>query len=269
MDSPTLFERLKSLFPDSSHTSLRKWLANGRITVNGRVARRGEKSVSLEDDVRLVSKEKKLGKGVRLIYEDSDVVVVDKPSGLLSVADDRGSLSLHGLLKAYYKGQKVYVIHRIDRGTSGLLLFALSEKAFLGLKELFATHTIERKYVGICEGVFAQKEGSFEDLLFEDKNQFVRITKDRTKGRRACTHYRVLKEKRESTLVEFSLETGRKHQIRVQVAQRGHPITGDQRYQAKNDPLKRLALHAKWLCFEHPCTGKVMRFSSEVPRSFL
>jgi 23S rRNA pseudouridine1911/1915/1917 synthase len=265
----TLIDALALLSPDSSKTTLRYWLKEGRVTVDGLVAKIATMQLKPNQTVSIGPKFGPTIDGMRIIYEDSDLVVVDKPSGLLSVAANFDKKrTAHALLKTHYKPNKVYVVHRIDQDTSGVMLFALSEEAYDKLKLVFEEHDIVREYIAIVEWPMAKAKGTWESYLYEDANYHVHETKEPGKGKLAITHYEVLAKSPKYSCVKFKLETGRKNQIRVQCAVAGHPIAGDFKYGAYSDHIRRLCLHAYKLAFEHPITGKMMHFESPLPAKF-
>ncbi len=210
--------------------------------------------------------------GLRIIHLDDAVAVVDKPPGLLSMGSEREKektayriLNTH--LKALMKTprQQVFIVHRLDRETSGLMLFARNESAQAVLQQNWKNAT--KRYQAIVEGVPAQAQGTLKDQLMESKSFMVhRVDKG---GELAITHYRVLGGKGDKSLLELTLETGRKNQIRVQLAALGHPIIGDRKYGAKTDPARRLALHACELKFRHPVSGASMEFRSPLPERLM
>ncbi len=262
----TLFEALKLLAKDSSNSKLRSWLSQGRVLVDGKAEKVGSTPLLPDQTVQIIQREQILPEGVKIIFEDQHIVVVDKPSGLLSVAsNDTNEPSVHGLLKKHYSYRKVYVVHRIDQDTSGVLLFALTEEACEKLKEIFEKHDLERVYIAMCEGAPLEKKGTYQSLLFEDANYMVKTTKDPSKGKLAITHYEVLRKKKEHSFLKVTLETGKKNQIRVHFAEAQHPICGDKKYGSKLNPLKRLGLHAAILSIKHPITKKLMTFKSPCP----
>ena len=197
-----------------------------------------------------------LREDIPFVFKDQHVIVINKPHNMLSVATDSDKHSLHNLLKIYYHPKKVGIIHRLDEGTSGLILFTLSDAAYHGLKDQFKEHSIDRVYRAIVEGDFPEKEGTWTSYLYEDKTLKVRVTDDEKLGEKAITHFKKIAFSKGYTLMEFRLETGKKNQIRVQSAAAGYPIAGDKKYGAQTDPFKRLALHAKTLGFTHPITKK-------------
>lgn len=267
-DGP-LFELLVAMAPGSSKTTVRSWLKEGRITVDGQVVKLGNTIVAKGQKVALGAKSSPLISGVRIIFEDRHFVVIDKPKGMLSVATDfERSDTAHGLLKAHYHPRKVFVVHRLDQDTSGVMLFALSQQGYEGLKALFETHDIERSYCAIVEGQVRPLAGTWRSYLYEDSQYVVHSTQDPNEGVLAITHYNTINSTSRFTRLELKLETGKKNQIRVHCSDAGYPVVGDKKYGAICDPLHRLCLHAQLLAFSHPITEKVMRFTSSPPTSF-
>lgn len=263
-----LIEALSILSPQSSKRTLKQWVNEGRITINGSVVKK-ERMLQPGDLVALGAKKRFLESGVRLLYEDSDLVIIEKPRGLLSVATDFQTVdTAHAVLKRTYRKRTVHVVHRLDQDTSGVMVFALSEKGREGLKKLFAKHELKREYCAIVEGHFDTAEGTWTSYLYEQPNYKMYVTNDPQKGQIAITHYLVEGVSRRYSRLRLRLETGRKNQIRVQCQEAGHPVVGDEKYGAKTDPIKRLALHAMGLEFIHPVSKKKLTFQSPIPESF-
>ena len=269
-----LGERLKALYPDASGRSLKQWLATSRVRVNGAVVRRGDTPVGSDDRVELTAPPPPAcPEPLGLVHEDQDILVVDKPSGLLSVATEgERTRTAYRLLRDWVAargpaGSRLFIVHRLDRETSGLIVFARTVAAKRALQLQFAARSVERVYVALVEGVPRTMEGTLTSRLTEDRSLRVHPTSDRRAGREAITRYRVVTRRREGTLVELRLVTGRRGQIRAQLAAAGHPIAGDREYGARTDPLGRLALHATRLGFAHPRGGRVA-FESPLPPTF-
>lgn len=264
-----LLDVLAKISPQSSKTTLRSWLKDGRVTVEGGVVKVGSTLVMLGQKVSVESKPQLIANKIRVIYEDNDLIAVEKPTGMLSVstAFETGD-TVFALLKAKFRPRTVYVVHRLDQDTSGVMLFALSEKAFVRLKEIFAAHDIERKYCAIVEGRMAETKGSWQSYLYEDANYKVHATDDPEKGRLATTHFKTLNASSKFSRLELTLETGRKNQIRVHCRDAGHPVVGDKKYGSSMDPIKRVCLHAFLLALNHPVTEKPLRFTSPIPSTF-
>jgi tRNA pseudouridine32 synthase/23S rRNA pseudouridine746 synthase/23S rRNA pseudouridine1911/1915/1917 synthase len=266
LSEPTsLLAALAVLSPESSRRTLRLWVAQGRVQVDGVVVRR-EQTVRPGQEVRVGNKVQFAARGIEILYEDRDLAVIQKPAGLLSVATDyTAHETAHACLKKRRYPRRVYPVHRLDRETSGVMLFAYAEEARAHLKEQFAVHSVDRVYVALVEGVLQEASGTWRSRLWENAAYVVRSTCDPERGREAVTHYEVIRVQGAYTLVRFTLETGRKNQIRVHCQEAGHPIAGDVKYGATTNPLGRLALHAHYLAFTHPRTGRRISFSSPAP----
>lgn len=264
-----LLEALVLLCPSSSKTTLRSWVKEGRVTIDGDTAANANVVIEKGQTVSVGHRKRFLPGGITILYEDSDLVVIDKPAGLLSVATafDK-SQTAHAILKSHYRSRKVQVVHRLDQETSGVMLFAFSDAAFEKLKKDFEVHAIRRSYSAIVEGTLSPQSGTWKTLLYEDGNYVVHVTEDPTKGKEAITHYVVKSQNKRYSWLEVTLETGRKNQIRVHCQAAGHPIAGDKKYGASAQPIKRLCLHAHLLAFTHPVSHKAMEFISPPPDDF-
>ena len=211
--------------------------------------------------------------GICVVYEDDAVIVIEKPAGLLTIASETEKVKtayyqLNEFLKQRSTGtrERIFIVHRLDRDTSGLMVFAKSEAVKMTLQGSWKT--AEKRYYAIVEGTPVKKEGEIESNLSETKSLKVYSSRKQDQAKRAKTKYRVLKRSREYALLDILLETGRKNQIRVHLADIGHPVAGDKKYGARTDPLKRLGLHACLLSFNHPVTGERKRFESTLPDRF-
>jgi 23S rRNA pseudouridine1911/1915/1917 synthase len=268
----TLLERLATLFPESSRRSRKQWLEMGRVRVNGAVVRRGDDPVADADRVELgAPPPPAFPAALRRVHEDDDMVVIDKPAGLLTIAtESERERTAYRMLTEYVAGQpgrRLFIVHRLDRETSGLLVFAKSGAAKRMLQEQFQARTVQRGYAAVVEGQVAAPSGTLRSRLRVDRSLRVRPTRRRDQGKEAITAYRVLARRRDSTLLELSLTTGRRGQIRAQLAALGHPIVGDTAYGATRDPLRRVCLHATRLSFQAP-TGRRVTFESPPPTAF-
>jgi len=225
-----LLEALAVLAPQSSKTTLRSWLKEGRVKVDNVIVKLANTPILQGQTITLGQRKKILPGDIEILYEDGDLVVVDKPAGLLSVSTlfEKGE-TVHAVLKAHYRPRKVFVVHRLDQDTSGVMLFALSEKAYEDLKEIFEVHAIERCYTAIVEGRVTSPSGTWESLQYEDERYVVRTTDNPNKGRSAITHYETESTTRSYSWLTLTLETGRKNQIRVHCQEAGHPVVGDKK----------------------------------------
>jgi 23S rRNA pseudouridine1911/1915/1917 synthase len=207
--------------------------------------------------------------GLKIVHLDEAIVVVEKPAGLLSMGSaGEKERTAHRILNEHLKtltksrAQQIFIVHRLDRETSGLMVFARSAAVQANLKREWKKVT--KKYLAVVEGVLANGQGTLRNNLIETRSLMVRCVDHG--GELAITHYCVRQTRGDESLVELTLETGRKHQIRVQLAAIGHPIIGDRRYGASSDPARRLALHSWELSLGHPVTGASMEFRSALPR---
>lgn len=216
---------------------------------------------------------KLLPKGLVIIHEDRDILVVDKPPGLLTMGTDtEKSRTAYFILTDYVrKGcakskKRIFIVHRLDRDTSGILLFAKTEEAKFGLQSRW--EDTKKKYLAVVHGQCEKSSDTISTYLVENKAYGVYSTSDTTKGKLSHTAYKVLRETKEFTLLEVDLLTGRKHQIRVHLADVGHPVVGDRKYGKEHEAHKRLALHAWSISFEHPFTGEQLHFETKFPVYF-
>ena len=271
----TLLDVLSSGFPDSSKTTLRKMLQIGRVRVNGAVEKNARRPLDSGDAVEVTDRpEVTLPPELTLLHEDSDVIVVIKSTGLLSVPTERNKEAdtaeayLRDYLWAKEEG-RIHVVHRLDRDTSGVMMFAKNFKAKEKLKDKFAEHDIDRVYVAVIEGKMSPARGTIESNLVERKDlKMVTVNHPHKHAKLAVTHYKTIESSRKFSMLEVTLETGRKNQIRAHLSESGHPIVGDKLYGSEINPIGRLALHAKLLGFDHPSTGKRMTFTAPIPPAF-
>jgi tRNA pseudouridine32 synthase/23S rRNA pseudouridine746 synthase/23S rRNA pseudouridine1911/1915/1917 synthase len=265
-EQTALIDILQNLSPDSSKNNLKSWVEQGRVLINGRVVKKVHLLVEPGQEVTVGPKASFADEGIRIVYEDRYLVVLDKPEKILSVAsltqEDR---TVHAILKRRL-GKLVYAVHRLDRDTSGLMMFTYTPAAKEAMKKQFETHEVSRIYLALIEGTLEEKQGTWKSFLQEDANYKVYSAPT---GDLAITHYEVIGERPSFSCVRLTLETGRKNQIRVHSADAGHPVIGDKKYGARTNPYKRLCLHAMQLEFFHPVLKKKMSFKSQLPAPFL
>jgi 23S rRNA pseudouridine1911/1915/1917 synthase len=271
---PTLLEELERLFPESSRTTLRQMLARGRVRVNGEPEKNSKRAIGRRDEVEVGQRNvhRILPPTLNLLHEDDDLLVVVKANGLLTVATVRETETTAQAYLNKYLGsrgeERVHVVHRLDRETSGVLVFAKNFRARETLKEQFAEHNVDRVYVAVIEGKLDPPRGTFRSNLLERRDLRMVSVRSHKDAKRAVTHYRTVEQNERYSMLEITLETGRKNQIRAHLAEAKHPIVGDQFYGSTINPLGRLGLHAKLLGFVHPSTGEKMKFTSAVPKVF-
>jgi 23S rRNA pseudouridine1911/1915/1917 synthase len=208
---------------------------------------------------------------IKVIFEDDSLIVVEKPAGLLTMATEtERSRTLYAILReaANRKREKIFIVHRLDREASGLLVFAKTVEAKEKLQDQFKDHSAGRRYIALVEGRVTPDNFTIRSYLAENSAFRVYSPRKPGEGKRAVTHVHVIKGNPKTTLVEVRLETGRKHQIRVHLAERGHPIVGDKTYGSRSNLIQRLALHAAHLDFRHPVNGHPMHFETDYPESF-
>ncbi|MBK29697.1 MAG: hypothetical protein CMB49_03180 [Euryarchaeota archaeon] len=266
-----LLDALKKIHPNSSNRTLRHMLTQKRVTVNGTIALKAKSKVSPSSIIEIHPKPAIENKLLDIIYEDEELIAVNKPPGMLTVATDKMEPNtLHSKVQQYLTSQNDeewgYIVHRLDKETSGIILFAKDEETKQNLQEQFAERQVERRYQAIVEGTLEQ-QGIAEDWLIEDKNLRVWVSKKEIRGSKlAITHWKLLHTNSEISKVELKIETGRRHQIRVQLAERGNPVVGDQAH-GSIIQTKRLMLHATTLIFIHP-NGEEMNLFSKPPSIF-
>ncbi len=273
----TLANRLKALYPEASGVSRKDWLAHGRVTVNGRVVRDGRTPIAGGDSIRLGTEtvaRVRLAHPLRLVHEDDHLLVIEKPPDLLTIATDKDEehtayRMIITYLAAKRPPERLLIVHRLDRQTSGLLVFAKTVAAKRDLQSQFASRSVTRGYVAVVEGRVTADAGVLEDRITQGSTLRVRRARPEDANTKlAVTRYRVRERGATMTTLDLTLGTGRRHQIRVQLASIGHPVVGDRSYHAKTDPIRRLCLHAATLAFTHPATGKPMEFTSPMPSGF-
>jgi len=214
-----------------------------------------------------------LPRGLAILYEDADILVVDKPAGLLTISTTRDKTRTAYFVltdyvrKGYAKSPKrLFIVHRLDRDTSGVLVFAKTEEAKLRLQDEW--QETEKHYLAVVHGRVARTSQTITTYLAENTAHVVYSTRNAAEGKLSHTAYRVLRETKDFTLLEVELLTGRKHQIRVHLAGIGHPVVGDTKYGRAKDSHRRLALHARSLSLTHPASGKRLTFEAPVPAFF-
>ncbi len=278
-DAKLLEVLLQHLSKNQSRTEIKRLLKFGRVRVNGAVQTRHDTPLKNGDRIEILGGPKG-GKNavtilseypaIRLVYEDETILVVEKPAGLLTVATEKvKDKTLYFRLNEYLKlkRERVFIVHRLDREASGLMVFAKNEAAKHSLQDDW--ERTDKKYYAVVEGVPRPFEGEFKSFLAQNKALKVYSLKESDHSKLAITRYKVLKNNRRSALLEVVIPTGRKHQIRVHLSEAGHPIIGDEKYGSNFSPLRRLGLHAHFLRFTHPKTGKPVHFETKLPEGFL
>lgn len=259
-----------------SRDNIKSLLKNKQVWIEGRAISQFDHALVQGQQVtvkwtRVAAPE--LYRQLNIIFEDDHIVVIDKSAGLLSISAGMEHETAYSILSRHVKlanpAARIFVVHRLDRETSGLMMFAKSEAVQETLQKGWQTNIRERTYVALVEGQPREKEAAIRSYLFESKAFIVHSSADPNKGELAITHYTTLKSSKDYSLLEVQLETGKKNQIRVHMQDIGHPVAGDKKYGAKTNPVGRLGLHAAVLAFVHPVTGENMRFVSKTPPRFL
>ena len=268
-ETKTLLETLEKKFSNSSKRTILNWIKNGRITIDNKIIKIPTKLAHKGQKISFMRRKKLLPLNIELLYEDDHLLIIDKPSGVLSVPKDTpNSENALKILRKYYNSKNIFAIHRIDKETSGLLIFAKSILAMDKLKKKFKDHDITRKYLAAVEKDFPDDKGKLISYLLEKPDLKVYPT-TKNKGKIAITHFKTLHRNKKYCFLSLSLKTGRKHQIRAQLKEKGFPIIGDRKYGDKKSPIKRICLHAYLLEFNHPITNKKMSFCSKnIPEEF-
>lgn len=271
-----LLEFLYAAMPERKKTAVKSLLKYGHVMTAGEVVRQFDHPLTPGMTVSVNFARPFVvfyNRRVKLVYEDDDIIVINKGYGLLSMGNDKiKDGTAYSIIREYIKTKdprnKLFIVHRLDQHTSGLMVFAKSIEAKEALQHNWNNMVLRRQYVCVVEGKVLQPQGEVRGLLAENSQHIVYVTDDPRVGKPALTRYSVVKSANGYTLLEVELETGRKNQIRVHMKELGHPIVGDRKYGAKTSPINRLALHAMTLRFVHPITKKLMDFSTPVPNSF-
>jgi len=276
----TLMTFLLSKMGGMSRTSVKNLLARRVVHLNGRVETHPDAALQPGDEVVIVPEKgnsQLTHPKLRLVYEDDYLIVVEKKEGLLTVAAHPGSAETTALsiLKDYVrrsdKRNGIFVVHRLDRETSGLLVFAKTRELQEYMRTYWHELVTKRTYVAVVEGVMPKEEDTIVTWLSEDpKSTMVYSSPVDDGGKKSVTHYKMVKSNDQYSLLELNLETGRTNQIRVHMASVGHPVVSDRKYgSGKVPPIDRLGLHARILEFIHPATEETIHFETPVPREFL
>jgi len=274
-EAATLLPFLLANWPEAKRTRIKQWLKFGSVRVNGQTVTRHDHELRPGDkvEIKIDRAQRKapppLPKGLEIVYEDDAIIVLNKGTGWLTIALDSGKgrtayAALTDHVRAQNPRNRVWIVHRLDRDTSGLIVFAKTEPFKRVLQQNW--HRFEKKYLAIAEGVIKRDSGTLRCHVNEAFSLRVRSVPPGDDTREAISHFKVLQRFADRTLVELKIETGRRHQIRVHLSDMGHPIVGDIPYGAKTDPAKCLALHSSELRFTHPESGEKMTFALPMPR---
>jgi len=261
--------------PHKSRINIKSLLRDKQVLVDGKATSQFNHPLVAGQEVQikaLKSHQEKPYKGLNVIFEDQYLIVINKEAGLLSIATDREKdQTAYSILSEHVKKEnpnnRIFIVHRLDRETSGVMIYAKSEKIQKLLQESWH-ETKERVYAAVVEGQLKYPYGTIESYLVESKAYIVYSSQNPNNGQKAITHYETIKSNSNYSLVKVKLETGRKNQVRVHMQDLGHPVIGDAKYGSKVNPIKRLGLHAWELNFIHPVTKEVFNFQTPLPGKF-
>lgn len=270
-----LLEFLFTKYPHLSRNAVKSLLSGHFVGVNGAPVSQYNLKLS-KDDVVIVSKQritKKNRQDLPIIFENEEFIVINKPSGLLTIpSDNEKGRTAYRMVNDYVqqkdKHSRIFVVHRLDEDTSGVLMFAKNPKIKDILQKEWSEIVLERGYYAMVEGKMKKQEETLVDYLKENSLNLMYVSNDKTNGKKCVTHYKVMKSNSNYSLLDVKIDTGRKNQIRVQLGHIGHNVIGDDKYGEPADPLKRLGLHAYKLKFIHPITKKIYEFTAEMPKEF-
>lgn len=272
----TLMTFLIESMPERKRTNIKELLRYNQVAVNGKPETQFNYALHPGDEIKINftrAWQVFYNRRLQIVYEDDDIIVANKGYGLLSIGTDKiKDGTAYSILREYVKWSnprnKIFIVHRLDRDTSGLMMFAKNEQVKDALQHNWNNMVLNRKYLAVVEGRMEPAQGVIKSYLAETSEHMVYSTDDEQQGKLAVTRYTTIASKNGFSLLEVELDTGRKNQIRVHMKESGHPISGDRRYGAGPSPIHRMALHASTLRFVHPVTRKEMSFSTPVPAGF-
>lgn len=272
-----LMQFLIDTLPHKSRQNIKSLLSYKQVWINGKPVSQFNYQLQPGDELTIRSSREPVQETFQhfaVVFEDEHLIVVNKHTGILSVGtNDEKEKTVYSFLSAHVKKSnpknKIFVVHRLDRETSGLMMYAKSEKVQRLLQDNWRDAITTRLYVAVAEGKFEKPEGVITSYLRENSTSMkMHSSSDPSDGKKAVTNYKVLKSNGQFTLLEVHLDTGRKNQIRVHLQEIGHPIVHDTKYGSKTNPIHRLGLHSRVLAFIHPIMKKPMRFTTAVPPKF-
>ncbi|MCL2365513.1 MAG: RluA family pseudouridine synthase [Oscillospiraceae bacterium] len=272
----TLLPFLLTCFNNKSRNYVKGLLTRGQILVDGERCTDYARSLLPGQQITVLHRMPVLNAkpDIPIIYEDDDMIVIDKPAGMLSISTDKEHTNttyyiMNDYMKSKVKSGRIFIVHRLDRETSGVMLFAKNERIKYALQERWEELALRRGYTAVVEGKVSPSEGTITSWLKQTKTLLMYSSKEKGQGKLAITKYRTLQSTGRYTLLDIALETGRKNQIRVHMKDIEHPIVGDKKYGALTNPIGRVCLHASVLWIKHPSTGEELRFESIVPSVFM
>ena len=267
-----LLDAIYNFKRDLSKKSIKNYIKNKMVKVNDKVVTNGSYMLRKNDLVEICYEKRVIPKyDLDILYEDEYLIVINKPCGLLSISNDKEKdVTAYRMVSDYVKSINkknfIFVVHRLDQDTSGILLFCKNEKIRDKMQENWNKIVKTRGYIAIVDGKLSGS-GTFHSFLMENKKQFVYSSKNGM-GKEAITHYNVIKSNNNYSKIQVFIDTGRRNQIRVHFSEHGYPIVGDKKYRCKTNPVKRLCLHANILEFVHPVSKKIISIKCDVPNEF-
>ncbi len=270
-----LLESLIENIKDKSRNNIKAILKNGEVMVDGRIVKQFDHPLSIGQKISIKkynNRDQTLKTMLDILYEDDEIIVINKPAGLLTVATEKDeSVTVYHMLTKYVKlrnsRNRAFIVHRLDRDTSGVLLAAKNEEIRNAFQDRWDELALHRGYIAVVEGAPDKDKGIIRSFLKQGQPGVVFSTKE-SEGKEAITEYAVIKENESYAMLEISLHTGRKNQIRVHMKEMGHSVVGDKKYGATGNPMKRLGLHAHKLIVKHPFSGEEMCFEAKTPKEF-
>jgi 23S rRNA pseudouridine1911/1915/1917 synthase len=271
-----LLDFLLAMLPRLSRNSVKSLLSHREVFVDGQAVTQYDHPLQTGQSVRIirsVTREHEPANQIQILHEDSELLVINKPAGLLTVATDQEQSKtaytiLTDYIQKHHSRERIYVVHRLDRDTSGVLLFAKNEKLKLALQDRWDSLVSKRCYAAVVEGHPIEKSGTIRSWLKQSGSLRMYSSHRAGDGLEAITLYRVVQEVKDYSLLSVELQTGRKNQIRVHMKELGHPVVGDVKYGSKVNPIRRLALHACRLALTHPFFETRFCFDAELPEQF-
>ena len=270
-----LLDFLFETHPGQSKNSVKSLLTNRHVTIDGSPVTqfnlklyKGDVVIIYKQPVRKIVRSK-----LPIIFEDDNIIVINKPSGLLSIAsDNEKSSTAYRILSDYVqqkdKHNRVFVVHRLDEDTSGVLMIAKNKKTQELYQDSWNDLVSKRGYYAIVDGILKEKQGTITSYLKKNAQNMMYSSKKKGDGQYSITHYKVIKEKDDYSLLDVNIDSGRKNQIRVHLGDIGHHVVGDDKYGNPTNPIKRLGLHAYELDIKDPYTGKINKFKAPIPKEF-
>jgi len=271
-----LMEFLLIKMPSQGRNNIKSLLTHRQVQVDAKVVTRYNHLLQVGQEVTIhwaIIRDEGPTTGLKILYEDSEMIIIDKPAGLLSIASDQEKLNtayrqLRDYVSSSNPEDRIFIVHRLDRDTSGVMMFVKNETLKHELQDTWKDTVIDRAYIAVVEGKIPDAQGTIKSWLKETKTKLMYSSSREGDGLKAITHFKVLQTSAKYSLLEIRLETGRKNQIRVHLQDIGHSIIGDKKYGSTTNPIGRLGLHAHILAFKHPVSGQMMRFETEIPKKF-